>query len=179
MNLMVGMMIYRARQYDEAIEEYRKTVAMDPNYAPAHWYLGWAYLMRGMDEEAIVEVQRGLNLAPEDPTSRFSLAYAYAMVGRRAEALELLGALKEVWERKRLLAGFVALVHSALGEKEEAFAWLDNAYDTYDAVLFQLDDPAFDSLRLDPRFDDLLRRMKLSAEARSHLRSAGTGNVAP
>ncbi|NIN73213.1 MAG: tetratricopeptide repeat protein, partial [Gemmatimonadetes bacterium] len=82
---------YRARQYDEAIEECRTTVAMDPNYAPAHWYLGWAYLGRGMHEEAIAEVRRGVELAPGDPSGRFFLAYSLAVAGRTVEARELLG----------------------------------------------------------------------------------------
>ncbi len=151
-----------ARQYDQAIEQHRKTLALNPNAAWLHDRLGGAYVGKGMYEEALDEFQKGVKLSGGDPRYRASPAWAYAMAGKRAEALKILDEFKEPSKRKFLKPFDRASIYAALGEKEQAFIWLEKTYEERsEALPFIHCDSEFDKLRGDPRFQDLLRRMNL------------------
>jgi tetratricopeptide (TPR) repeat protein len=166
-NNAVGRMLYLDRRYDQAIREFLKTLELDPNNSQALAWLASAYLQKGMPEEALQQRRRWLELKGGGRTG--PLAHAYALVGRRAEAQKLLHELVQRSGEELLHPANVALVYAALGEKDEAFAWLDKAYDAYDSHLFQLRDPQWDPLRDDQRFSELLRRLNLPEEAYSAL----------
>jgi tetratricopeptide (TPR) repeat protein len=156
--------LFFAQQYDRAIESLRKTIEMDPNFALAHFRLGLAYEFKGMYEEAIAEYQRGIELSgsrAESPAISAVLARAYAASGRGDQARDILNRLKEQSQRSYVSPCDIAEVHAALGEDDQAFEWLEKAYDarSSDLRFLKVSQSFTDSLRLDPRFTDLLRRV--------------------
>jgi TolB-like protein/tRNA A-37 threonylcarbamoyl transferase component Bud32/Flp pilus assembly protein TadD len=160
-NANVGGALKDARRYDEAIKELRKTLEMDPNFAVAHWYLGQAYEQKAYYEEALAEHRKALVLSGGSAYAVAALGYTYAAAGKRGEALKMLLQLKGLWKTRSVAPYEIARIYVGLGEKEEAFAWLQKAADVHDGPMNLLKiDPALDSLRSDPRFQDLLRRMK-------------------
>jgi tetratricopeptide (TPR) repeat protein len=157
-NMDIATLFNFLRQYDRAIEQYQKTIEMDPNYAPMRQRLALAYQKKGMYEEAIAEVKKGNDGAAQ-------LGYAYAVAGRTEQARKILDDLKELAKHPgRYVSPFdFALIYMGLGEKDQAFEWLNKTYDENPYKLsFLKVNPRFDSLRSDPRFADLLRRMKLA-----------------
>jgi tetratricopeptide (TPR) repeat protein len=151
-----------ARQYDRAIEQLQKTLELDPNFAHAHWQLGRAYEQKGMYEEAIAELQKAITLSGSSPVMVAALGHAYAVSGKSGKALKILDELKASSQRSYIPPSSLAAIDTGLGQKDQAFAWLQKAYEERDMWLgFLKVDPDFDSLRSDPRFEDLLRRIGL------------------
>jgi Flp pilus assembly protein TadD len=135
---------------------------MDPNYAPAYNRLGWAYLHQGRHEQAIAEFQKAVTLSGSDPDLLMDLGYAFAMAGKRDAAKRVLEELKKQREHGFVASSAIAIVSGALGETDEAFAWLEKAYEERDPQLTYLKvSPRFDPLRHDPRFQNLQRRVGL------------------
>jgi serine/threonine-protein kinase len=155
----VGRMLYFARRYDHAGEQYKKMIELNPSYGPNRFHLGLTYVHKGMLTEAIAEMQKGLELK-HGPAAPAYFAYALAVAGRTAEARKVL----HEFERESISAGHIALIYVGLGENEQAFDWLEKAYETNNSWLFQLQDPIWDPLRDDPRFEDLLRRLNLPVQ---------------
>jgi TolB-like protein/DNA-binding winged helix-turn-helix (wHTH) protein/Tfp pilus assembly protein PilF len=160
-NHIVGLIFYYVRQYDQAIEQYRKTLDLDPNFDAARLFLGRAYVQKGMYTEAIAELQKAIGLNEDNLRITAALGHAYAVSGRGGEAQKVLNKLKELSKRRYVPPFDVALIYAGLGEKDEAFAWLEKAYEerAVRRFLFLKIEPAFDGLRSDSRFQDLLRRM--------------------
>lgn len=152
------------RQYDQAIELYLKAIEMDPNFAPAHARLGTAYLAKKMYEEAIAELKRAIALdnSPERWGRHASLGYAYATLGKRDEAYKVIDELKEQVKQRYIPPYNFAVIYTGLGEKDQAFAWLEKAYEHSQPLTILKSNSWFDSLRSDPRFTDLLRRIGLT-----------------
>jgi serine/threonine protein kinase/Flp pilus assembly protein TadD len=158
-NANLGLVSYYMKKYDRAIEQYRKTLELDPNFGAAHKYLGLAYERKGMREEAILEMQKALELSGGNTLFMGVLGYTYAVSGKQPEARKLLDRLKEMSKQKPV-AYDMAIIHTGLGETDEAFAWLDRAYEQRSyGLLFIKVDPHLDSLRSDTRFADLVRRI--------------------
>jgi TolB-like protein/DNA-binding winged helix-turn-helix (wHTH) protein len=150
-----------AHRYDEALKQSRETMNMDPFFAFTHYVLGEVLAQEHMPNEAIAELQKAVELSPGSTAFAANLANAYAVTGRREEAVKILSDLKN-----RSRAGFsnapeIAVVYVGLDEKDQAMAWLERAYaERFNpGVLMR---PAFDSVRSDPRFQDLLRRIGLA-----------------
>ena len=148
------------RLYDESIEQSRKTLELDPDFAVAHSELGEAYEQKRMYNEAITELQKAIKFSGGSTTDRCSLAHAYAVTGRTTQALEILNGLKNRSNQRPSHASEIALIYTGLGEKNQAITWLERAYEErFDpSILLQ---PAFDPLRSDARFQDLVRRIGL------------------
>jgi len=158
----VGQILYAARRYDEAIEQCKKAIEMDPNLGFAHWLLGLAYMYKGMYEPAILAFQKSIPLSGDSPDEPASLALAYARSGKKADARKILDELKRRSKSKYLSPTVIATIHGALGENDQAFEWLDKAYDERDFLLVLLKvEPMFDPLRSDRRFAELVRRVGL------------------
>src|ERR1700757_1834835 len=150
-----------ARRYDEAIKQSRKTLYLDPFFANGHYVLGQALAQNHIYSEAIKELQIAVQLSPESTAFTANLAYAYAVSGMTDEAVKLLNDLKNRSPSGFSSAGEVALIYVGLDQKDLAMVWLEKAY----AERFSpwvLMRPGFDSLRSDPRFQNLLRRIGIS-----------------
>ena len=162
-NADIGRGLFYSRRYDEAIEHLRKMIDdMDPNFATAHWNLGMAYEQKGMYERAIVEFQRWFDLSEGNPAAIAALAHAYALSGQRGEAQKKLGQLQRLSNTEYVPPFDMALVFTALGDKNQVFDWLEKAYEDQSAFLIWIRvDPRFDGLHVEPRFHALLRRMGL------------------
>ena len=159
-----GWIFCFARQYDEAIRQSEKAIIMDPNYALAHGYLGMALEHKGLVKEAVAEFHKGFTLSGGLPIYLAHMGHAYAVAGEKHKAEETLHELKKLSKRRYVSAIEVALVYAGLRETRAAFAWLQKAYDERARLpLFLKMDPAFDSLRSDPRYEQLLSRVGLPA----------------
>ncbi|HET9789257.1 MAG TPA: tetratricopeptide repeat protein, partial [Pyrinomonadaceae bacterium] len=145
------------------IEESNRIIELDPNFPRGHETLGWAYLLQGRHPEAIIEIQKAIDLSfRRDRRPVRSLGYAYAMVGKRAEALAILRELQEKYGRHEGSALDVAVIYAGLGDKDQAFAWLERGFQDRSIRLARMNwELGFESLRSDPRFADLVRRMGL------------------
>lgn len=151
-----------AHRYDEAIETLKRALELEPNFATAHRYLAGAYRLKGMTDLAIAESRRAVEL--RDPIGQVDLAASYAASGRKGEAVTLLKGAIEESKRSRRGALDIALILVALGEGDQAFAWLEEAYKEHDQWLPFLNvNPEFAALRDDPRFRDLVRRIGIPA----------------
>jgi len=164
MNGALGQAFYYARRYDETIEQEQKTLELDPNLGLAGSYLASAYLQKSMMKEAIDECEKRLVITQRHAWAIANLASVYAVAGRRADARKLLDELNELSKEKFVPADAMAQVYTALGEKAKAFEWLEEGYKRHSLGLGGVGliiDPAWDPLRSDPRFADLIRRTNL------------------
>ena len=147
------------RQYDRAIEELRKMIETEKDFSSAHSLLGGIYVQKGMYEEAVSEHKKAWELG----NNLWDLAYlvrSYARAGKKNEARKALDELQERAKREHVAPNWMAVAYVGLGEKDQALAWLEKAYEERDENMTLLDvDPVFDSLRTEPRFAALLRRM--------------------
>jgi TolB-like protein/Flp pilus assembly protein TadD len=159
-NADLAELLVIAHSYDESIVQSRKTIEMDANFGLAHNQLAQAYLQKQNPEEAIAELQKAIQLSGDSPTCTANLARAYAAEGKRGEAIKLLSDLKKGSNPVYSRAAEIAMVYAALGDKDQAMTWLKKGYEERfnPGVLLR---PGFDSLRSDPRFRDLERRIGL------------------
>jgi serine/threonine protein kinase/tetratricopeptide (TPR) repeat protein len=163
LNLALGYRFYYARQYQQAIDQCQKVLAMDGNFIPAHMYLGRAYQQKPALTEAITEFKNALQMSEGDTNELAALGQAYAVAHQPGEAQKILDQLKERSQQTYVQPMWLAVIHIGLGEKDNAFDWIQKAYDDRSAWLVYLKvDPLFDPIRSDPRFTDMLRRVGLA-----------------
>ncbi|HEY8205499.1 MAG TPA: tetratricopeptide repeat protein [Pyrinomonadaceae bacterium] len=161
-NAALGWAYHFARQYDQSIEQLRKAIELDRNFELAHFWLGSVYAEKEMFTEAIHELDTAVRLSGNRAGISASLGYVYALAGERAKALQVLVELADVSKEKYVSPYRIANIYTALGDKDEAFIWLERAYDDRSHLLVFLNvDPRVDSLRGDARFVDLVRRVGL------------------
>ncbi len=157
-----GAIWYFSRRYDRAIEKWHSVLEMEPDF-PRAGLIAVAYAEKGMSAEAlaVIEKRRPTDSAP--PWWYWSLkAYIYARTGQRAQAHHALDELLQLNRRSPIDSRILAWNYAALGDKEQALAFLEKAYVQHSTELITLKvNPAYDSLRGDPRFQDLLRRVGL------------------
>ncbi|MEP6994703.1 MAG: protein kinase [Acidobacteriota bacterium] len=153
------MCLCLARRYDEAIEQHRKTAELDPNFFYLDAWAGVAYREKNMYAEAVAEYQSA-EKASNGPIA--GLAVTYARMGKTSEARIILQELLAVTKQRYVAPEVVATIYASLGEKDQAFAWLEKSYEARSGSLtWSPAFPAFDPLRSDPRFAELLRKMGL------------------
>ncbi len=158
----LAVQLYLARRFDEAIEQCGKAQELDPSFAPAHGTLGHVYAAKGMYREALAEYEKFATLSGGSPLSTAFVAYAHARLGQRSQAFGVLDQLRAASKQRYVPALSFAIVYVGLGEKEQAFLWLQKAYDERTNSLAYLKVQAtWDPLRPEPRFADLVRRMGL------------------
>jgi eukaryotic-like serine/threonine-protein kinase len=163
-NVAVGWAFYLGRQYDEASEQLRRAVELDPNYPVTHWILGLVLRKTGCYEQAIAEGEKGVNLSSGSPLMRAALAHTLGSAGGTTEALQILDDLTKLAKQKYVAPYFFAGIHIGLGENDRAIEYLEKAYEEHSHWLIYLHiDPSMDGLRDNPRFQDLLRRVGLPA----------------
>jgi TolB-like protein/DNA-binding winged helix-turn-helix (wHTH) protein/Tfp pilus assembly protein PilF len=160
----VGHTLYLQREYDQAIQQYWKTLAIDASFVRTYDALGWAYAQKGMYAEAASAFPKAggmRGLSGSEPDAAAAIAYVAARAGRAKEAR---GWLREAEGRGQGKAQprTLALVHLALGERDAAIEWLKKACDQRPfGANYLKSDPVWDDLRPDPRFTALLARLKL------------------
>src|SRR5215469_419498 len=151
------------KQYDLMLEHARKMLELYPDNPIPYMHLGRAYALQGMYPEAIAAWQKARDLSGGDPTDALiGLGYTYAVWGKRAEALKILGELKAQSKRRYVSPSSIALIYLGMGEKDDAFDWLQKALTDHDIRLLLVSKgPEWASLRSDPRYTELLTRMGL------------------
>src|SRR3954447_4476928 len=147
-----------ARRYDETIAQHAKTAELDASFFYYDSLAGAAYREKGMFAESVAEYQRLQRVTGGQFFA--GLAITYARMGKTAEARAILKQFLEFSKRKYVSPDKIALMYASLGEKDEAFAWLDRAFENRSGFLAAfLVTPDYDTLRSDPRFDVLMRKM--------------------
>jgi tetratricopeptide (TPR) repeat protein len=162
-NVNLGRIDYYEGRYDQAIKQYQRALELDKDFMRTHLRLGLAYVQQGRYHEALIEYNKALEIAGDTPQVRAHIAHVMAVSGKKTEALAALAELQERAKRQYVPPYDIALIYVGLGEIDKAFAWLEKAYNDHstEMIYFKVD-PLLTPLRSDPRYQDLLRRMKLS-----------------
>jgi len=158
----LAWMLFYARRYDDAVQELRSVLAVEPDDAYALWILGFVLIANHHPEEAVPVLEKGVSASDRSPAIVGLLVHAYAQAGRRADALRLLEELKRRKQTGYVPAAAFVKAYLGLGEYDQAFFWLEEAYKEQSNLLqFLKVHPIFDPIRDDPRFADLVRRVGL------------------
>src|SRR5260370_30501973 len=155
-----GRILYRARQYESAIARYQRALELDPGYVPALSRMAEAYEEWGKYDQALAAVQKFQQAAADPRDIRRPLGRLYARTGRRREALEITRTI-EADPNTSGSAFALAVIYSALGDRDPALAALGKGVQTPLRFPFGFTDTQLDPLRSDPRYSDLLQRMGL------------------
>jgi TolB-like protein/DNA-binding winged helix-turn-helix (wHTH) protein len=156
-----GAILYNSRQYDRAIEKWRAVLEMDPDF-PRAQLITAAYVEKTMFAQALADIERGRR--PVGRPSYWALrAYVYGRSQREPQSQHALRELERFSRQHQIDPGILAWAYAGIGNKNQAFAWLEKAYDQHSNALTGLKvDPAYDPVRSDPRFQDLLGRVGLA-----------------
>jgi len=160
----VGLASYWAGQYDRAIGQLQQTLDLDPTFFMTHLFLAMTQTRKGPLGPAIVQAQEAMRLQPDDPFPITVYGYACGRAGRRQEALRALEDLRAMSEKRFVSAFFTAGIYVGLEEKDKAIESLEKAYEQRSGKLVYVGvERAYDPLRSDPRFQDLVKRLRLPA----------------
>ena len=145
-----------------SIENSLKIIELDPNFGPAYQYLGLSYLKLGRNDEAVAAAEKAVEVAKRSGVTLGDLGHVYAATGKQTQAQAVIKELEDKYARKKAIGQDIAAVYAGLDEKDKAFEWLEKDFqvqnDRFANVRWELQ---FESLRDDPRFKDLLKRMNL------------------
>ncbi|MCK5344174.1 MAG: tetratricopeptide repeat protein, partial [Candidatus Heimdallarchaeota archaeon] len=162
-NSGLGMYLLRANQLKQAKEQVQKTLELVPNHPVSLFVLGQVYVLETRYEKGIAEIQKAFKLSGKNAMTLTALGWAYAVSGQKKEARKVLVELKKKSEQEYVRPFSFAKIHSALGEINQAFQWLDKAYEEHDISLIHImTDETIENLRSDPRYNELLKKMNLN-----------------
>ena len=149
-----------AHLFDEAVQQSKKTLRMDPNFAIGHYQLGQALEQKHMHDEAVAEFQKAIEISGHSSAFDSNLANVYAVLGRKEEAIKIAKDLEAQHDQNPSAEANIALIYVGLGDQDQAMTWLNKAYEARfnPSILLR---PAFDPIRSDARFKELLRRVGL------------------
>jgi TolB-like protein/DNA-binding winged helix-turn-helix (wHTH) protein/Tfp pilus assembly protein PilF len=157
-----GFLLENARRYDEAIEQLRSVIAMDPNHYQAYWTLGHTYAASGRFADAVTAAEKAVALSDRVPGALGILGLVYGLAGRRDDATRVLNELLELNKQRYVTPAALVNVYIGLGDKERALTWLEKAYEERSNYIAYLNVfPIVDPLRSDPRFAGLLQKVGL------------------
>ena len=160
----VGRILYFARRFEEAIDQCSQTLELNPQFAVTYFDLAVAYALKGRYAEAASAAKKFGALSQNQELTKVALAVVYGMSGERGKAVELVNALIESAKNRYVSPYILALGHVHLGDLNRVIELLEEGYVQRESKLvYLLCEPAWDPLRDDPRFQDLLRRMNLEA----------------
>lgn len=157
---VAGMLLFLARRYEEAIDMSHKALELDPNFSLARWIMAAALVQQGSHGSAIALMEDVVQVTKRLPLHLSLLGHCYASAGRRGDALRIVQELNDLSPRRYISPYWPAVIYASLNETNEAFRCLEAAYQERSAWMVYTKHWAWiDTLRDDPRFDDLLRRM--------------------
>jgi TolB-like protein/DNA-binding winged helix-turn-helix (wHTH) protein/Tfp pilus assembly protein PilF len=157
-----GFLLENARRYDEAIEQLRAVIAMDPNHYQAYWVLGHTYAANKQFAEAVAAAEKAVELSERAPGALGILGLAYGLAGRETDATKILVELLELSRTRYVTPAAFVNVYVGLGDKEQTFVWLEKAYEERSNFIAYLKVfPILDPVRSDRRFTDLVGRVGL------------------
>ena len=157
-----GNGLYFNKEYDRAIEQFKKVHDMDPNYAPTYSWLIQTYCRKNMFEEAMSEAEAFEKVSKRELEAKLWKAYVLAITSRPAEARDLLNDVEARYQTENTSPFRIAEIHFLLGDDELGFEWLAKAYDSHDGNINMLRvELEFESLSSDPRYLDLVRKIGL------------------
>jgi len=160
-----GAALFYSRRFDESAEWFRRTLDMSPRNPTFAIYLGRAYAYQNQFERAIAAVEQAIQDTGRWAWTLFGLGTVHALAGHTGGAHRVLEELHQLAQSKYVPPSFVARLHAQLGEKDAAFEWAGKALEQRDPNLLWIKvEPAFDSLRSDPRYLALLEKMNLARE---------------
>jgi TolB-like protein/DNA-binding winged helix-turn-helix (wHTH) protein/Tfp pilus assembly protein PilF len=158
----VGMILYFARRYDDAIVAIKETFDLAPDFGPARILLGRVYVAKGMPDRAVDELKRAAALMGPRPDMTTPYAWVLARAGRPREARAMLDELRRIAKPRDPASIRLAMIHIGLGETDRGFEWLEKAFEARDWQMVMLNvEPLFDPVRSDPRFAALVERVGL------------------
>ena len=145
-----------------SIENSLKIIELDPNFGAAYQYLGLSYLKQGRDAEAIAAAEKAVEITKRSGVTLGDLGHVYAATGKQTQARSVISELEDQYAHKKAIGQDIAAVYAGLGEKDKAFEWLERDFqvqnDRLPNIRWELQ---FESLRDDPRFKEMLKRMNL------------------
>jgi len=164
LNIHLGWHYLYARQYDQAVEQLNRAIEMDRNFAQTYLWLGLVYEQQKKYPEAMTAFKKAIVLFPGGSTqAKAQLAHAFAVSGDQNEARKIIAELEKTAKHTYVSPYQIAAIYAGLGDQNQAFAWLEKAYEDRSESLVNLtNEQRFDSFRADPRFADLLRRVGLN-----------------
>jgi serine/threonine-protein kinase len=155
----LGDRLNEARRYEDAANQCRKTLEMDPNFGLGHLCIGISHVNGGSFKKGIAEVEEGIKLLPGSSYFMGQLGSAYALSGDRVRAREVLSKLKNP-SQAQFPNYSIAVVYAGLGDKEQSISWLQKGYEERDEdMMYMKIEPVLDPIRPDPRFRELIRRL--------------------
>ncbi|HSB27079.1 MAG TPA: tetratricopeptide repeat protein, partial [Pyrinomonadaceae bacterium] len=158
----VGWSYFYAGKYDEALSQYKLALRLGPRFPWAYLGMGRAYFQMGKYEEGITALNSAISFSQGHVRTIAALGHQYAVMGKRVEALKIIDDLVGLSNQKYVPPYYIAVVYAGLGDRDQAFAWLERAYDDRQpGMMFLEHEPYFDRIRSDPRFADLVRRVAL------------------
>lgn len=160
MELKVHLKAYRARRYDDSIRACQEALEFDPDDVLALWFQARAEVANHQFPDAIMKLEKAVSLS-DGPIYRALLANAYASAGQRGKALDILEQLKALSKQRYVSPIDMAVVYMGLGDRNSVFQSFEKAYQERAARIQEVSEPLFDSLRSDPRFPGLMRRVGL------------------
>ena len=160
----IARQYYFAKEYDNAISQYHKVLELDSNYVFAHAFLGQAYLQNLRPEQAITAFRKAMALSGNSqPGIIAGLGYAYALLGQKDEAMQMLNKLKNLSDQKYVSPFYYALVNTGMGNRDQAFEWLEKAYvDRSEWMIYLNVEHFLDLIRDDARFSALVKKVGLA-----------------
>ena len=162
LNAALGEAYYEAHRFSDSIGSYQIALSIDPHYGVAIIQIGRNYEQMGMYPQAQQAYQSILAFAPHDPALLALLGHLYAVSGRQEAARDIISQLQKMSGDRYVSSLYMAMVYTGLGDNNQAFTWLDKAYEEHcDFLVYLPTDPMADPLRNDPRFPALLERLGL------------------
>ena len=156
----LAVQLYLARRFDQAIEQAHNTLEMDANFAISYQLLGEVHVSKGQYREGLLALEKSSALSRTSAISRALVGYSHARLGERSAALRIIEELTSASKHSFIPAFLYALVYAGLEDKDQAFGWLEKAYEErFNRLAYLKQDALWDPLRSDPRFIDMLRRL--------------------
>lgn len=161
-NSFYGWVYYLKRDYDKAVIACERTARIDPDYFTAYWGAGASYMYKGQYAEAIAQLKKAVALDPTHGPSLRTLAIAYVRSGDRSSGLKVLDDMKKIGASAYMSPIDISLVYAELGDIDQSYECFRKGYDDQaEEILFFHVEPAFDTVRRDPRFAELVRKAGL------------------